>query len=257
MPVYDGVNGVVRKRKEWPIGIDGVVRQQKEHWVGIDGGQRKIFSSKKKLELYSVGDLVPLKVQGISVDWLVCHKGMPSDKYYNCDGVWLVMNDCYNMQAHSNPAVSNFSASNIYQWLNQEFYSYLDVSVQQSISSTQKIPFTFNGGVFTGKSGLSAKVFLLSYTELGFPDDPEYTFSEGDKLDYFPVYSRSSSQDNVKRVSKFNGSPVNYHLRTPRATSEYSGWNMQCTSRGLYYSDRSTQVCGIRPVIILPYSFEA
>lgn len=45
MPVYDGVDGVVRKRKEWPVGINGVVRQQKEHWAGVDGVQRKIFSA--------------------------------------------------------------------------------------------------------------------------------------------------------------------------------------------------------------------
>ena len=47
MPVYDGVNGVVRKRKEWPVGINGVVRQQKEHWAGINGVKRQIFSSAK------------------------------------------------------------------------------------------------------------------------------------------------------------------------------------------------------------------
>lgn len=45
MPIYEGVNGVVRKRKEWPVGINGVVRQQKEHWAGIDGVQRKVFST--------------------------------------------------------------------------------------------------------------------------------------------------------------------------------------------------------------------
>ena len=43
MPVYDGINGVVRKRKEWPVGINGVVRQQKEHWAGINGVKRQIF----------------------------------------------------------------------------------------------------------------------------------------------------------------------------------------------------------------------
>lgn len=50
MPVYDGINGVVRKRKEWPVGIDGVVRQQKEHWAGIDGVKRRIFSAGPTLD---------------------------------------------------------------------------------------------------------------------------------------------------------------------------------------------------------------
>ena len=50
MPVYDGINGVVRKRKGWPVGIDGVVRQQKEHWAGINGVKRQIFSSGPTLD---------------------------------------------------------------------------------------------------------------------------------------------------------------------------------------------------------------
>lgn len=43
MPTYAGINGVVRKLKEWPVGVAGVVRQQKEVWAGIDGVSRKIF----------------------------------------------------------------------------------------------------------------------------------------------------------------------------------------------------------------------
>lgn len=54
MPVYDGVDGVVRKRKEWPVGIGGVVRQQNEHWAGIDGVQRKIFSAAPKEVLITI-----------------------------------------------------------------------------------------------------------------------------------------------------------------------------------------------------------
>lgn len=61
MPVYDGIDGVVRKRKEWPVGINGVVRQQKEHWAGIDGVKRKIFSSGP--------ELVPVTVRS-SISWL-------------------------------------------------------------------------------------------------------------------------------------------------------------------------------------------
>lgn len=45
MPTYAGINGVVRKLKEWPVGIDGIVRQQKEVWAGVDGVKRKIFSA--------------------------------------------------------------------------------------------------------------------------------------------------------------------------------------------------------------------
>lgn len=45
MPTYAGINGVVRKLKEWPVGINGVVHQQKEVWAGVSGVSQKIFSS--------------------------------------------------------------------------------------------------------------------------------------------------------------------------------------------------------------------
>ena len=45
MPTYAGINGVVRKLKEWPVGVAGVVRQQKEVWAGISGVNKKIFST--------------------------------------------------------------------------------------------------------------------------------------------------------------------------------------------------------------------
>lgn len=69
MPVYDGVDGVVRKRKEWPVGIDGVVRQQKEHWAGIDGVQRKIFSSGPELVPVTVQSSYS-RIQGLTITYI-------------------------------------------------------------------------------------------------------------------------------------------------------------------------------------------
>lgn len=51
MPTYAGINGVVRKLKEWPVGVNGVVHQQKEVWAGVDGVNRKIFSKEKTVKL--------------------------------------------------------------------------------------------------------------------------------------------------------------------------------------------------------------
>lgn len=56
MPTYAGINGVVRKLKEWPVGIDGIVRQQKEVWAGVDGVNRKIFSAKKQFSVVLTGN---------------------------------------------------------------------------------------------------------------------------------------------------------------------------------------------------------
>lgn len=51
MPTYCGIDGVVRKLKEWPVGVGGAVRQQKEVWAGVDGVKRKIFSKEKTVKL--------------------------------------------------------------------------------------------------------------------------------------------------------------------------------------------------------------
>lgn len=45
MPTYCGINGIVRKLKEWTVGVGGVVKQQKEVWVWVGGVGNRIFSS--------------------------------------------------------------------------------------------------------------------------------------------------------------------------------------------------------------------
>lgn len=60
MPTYAGINGVVRKLKEWPVGVDGVVRQQKEVWAGIEGVSRKIFEKVKNVSLHILGSGGPV-----------------------------------------------------------------------------------------------------------------------------------------------------------------------------------------------------
>lgn len=58
MPTYAGINGVVRKLKEWPVGVGGAVRQQKEVWAGVEGVNRKIFSAKKQYTITLTGNWV-------------------------------------------------------------------------------------------------------------------------------------------------------------------------------------------------------
>lgn len=60
MPTYAGINGVVRKLKEWPVGVGGVVRQQKEVWAGIEGVSRKIFEKVKNVSLHIFGSGGPV-----------------------------------------------------------------------------------------------------------------------------------------------------------------------------------------------------
>lgn len=56
MPTYAGINGVVRKLKEWPVGVDGVARQQTEVWAGISGVKRQIFEYSKEITISATGN---------------------------------------------------------------------------------------------------------------------------------------------------------------------------------------------------------
>lgn len=56
MPTYAGINGVVRKLKEWPVGVGGVVKQQKEVWAAQNGVKKKIFGAKKQFSVVLTGN---------------------------------------------------------------------------------------------------------------------------------------------------------------------------------------------------------
>ena len=60
MPTYAGINGVVRKLKEWTVGINGVVHQQKEVWSGVSGVSKQIFSKVKNVNLHISGSGGPI-----------------------------------------------------------------------------------------------------------------------------------------------------------------------------------------------------
>lgn len=71
MPTYCGIDGVVRKLKEWPVGVDGAVRQQKEVWAGVDGVKRKIFSKKRQYTVTLTGTWVNPAAPSVSIGSVV------------------------------------------------------------------------------------------------------------------------------------------------------------------------------------------
>lgn len=69
MATYCGINGVLRKLKEWPEGIGGVVKPQKEVWATEGGVKRKIFSSAPEFVYFtmtgSTNNLGGITIDGI------------------------------------------------------------------------------------------------------------------------------------------------------------------------------------------------
>ena len=207
------------------------------------------------LSAKAVGSTVKLKVGGTARNFIVVHKGKPSAAYdASCDGVWLLMEDIYeNRQWHSSN-VNDYAASTIHAYLNNQFLALFDANIQAQIKQV-KLPYRPGSGYGTnvnnGANGLSAKIFLLSGTEVSMAHS--YIPVLGAELDYFKGCADTGSD--TKRVAKLNGSASSWWLRCPCCYSGFGATNAQgvLSSGGWDYYGCSGSY-GIRPALILPSS---
>ena len=203
----------------------------------------------------NVGDIVKIKEDGIAVNYLIVHKGKPSDLYDDsCNGVWLLRESLHSEQAWHGTnlatSVNDYENSDIETWLNSTFLNTIDEKIRAAIK-TVKIPFkkgTGNAstGVYSGTNGLSCKIFLLSGYEVGFTQsDNSYFPIDGAKLDYF--------SDNASRIAKLNRSAAEWWLRSPYTYDARYPWNV--STDGSYRRDvRPYYLRGARPAFVLPSS---
>jgi len=203
----------------------------------------------------AIGSIVKLKVNDTLLDFIVVHKGKPSAAYdASCDGVWLLMEDIYeNRQWHSSN-VNDYAASTIHSYLNSSCLNLFDKDIQAQIKQV-KLPYRPGSGygtsVNSGANGLTAKVFLLSGTEVSMAHS--YIPVLGAELDYFKGCADTAADS--KRVAKLNGSASYWWLRCPYCDSSSGAADARLldTSGG-----RSVSNCyrsyGIRPALILPSS---
>lgn len=206
-----------------------------------------------KLGELSVGSSVYLNVNGVKTEFLVVHQGLPSSDYDNsCDGTWLMMEALYESRVWHSSLSNSYSASSIHSYLNSTFFNLLDSDINSAVK-TVKLPYTngtgADGSVASGSSGLSAKVFLLSYAEVGFSGDTN-VHVEGAVLSYFNGAADS------KRVAKLNGSAARWWLRSPNTVSNFLknriAWCAQ--PDGSSIADNVTKSNGVRPALVLPSS---
>lgn len=202
MPVYDGIDGVIRNRIEWPVGIDGAVRQQKDHFVGIDGANRLIFHSLgvMKLSDVPVGQIVKLRENGAPQDYLVVHHGLPSDLYdESCNGTWLWRVSVHGLSYWNENMINRYLNSSIARKLDSLIEIY-DAEIQSKIK-TVKIPYCVGGTskvVKSGADGRECKIFPLSYTELGM-NGTSLIPKTGEKLDYFDSLNTTEAKEKRKK----------------------------------------------------------
>lgn len=204
-----------------------------------------------------VGATVKINENGQPVEHIVVHQGLPSDIYdSSCEGTWCLRKDIAEERQWNSSNVNDYANSTIKAYLNGDWLNRYDPEVVEAIKQV-KIPYRQNGGSGgtdqTGANGFPCKIFLLSGREVGFTNNESSYFpNDGAKLDYFISGNDSSAQQ--KRIAKLNGSATDWWLRSPHADGRVNVWDCDSNGNGSVWS--ADDSCGVRPALILPYSFK-
>ena len=185
----------------------------------------------------AVGSMVKLKENGVPVNYLVVHQGLPGVMYdASCNGTWLLRQNCADSMAWS-LTYQEFKESKVFPWLNSTMLSRYDSNIQAAIKQV-KIPVHASYGT------LDCKLFLLSLNETGFSG---YTNGEGSKLSYFDLGNEPSS----KRVARDSGGSylTSWWLRTVSGN-----WNhaLRIDTAGAMESKDMSYNSDVRPAMVLP-----
>lgn len=253
--VYACIDGVSRNVKQIPLCIDGVSRNTKTGYACIDGVSRAFFPSETLIGTLSVGTSVYMNVNGVRKEFLIVNQGRPSTAYdTSCDGTWLLMKDIYSKRAWDSTN-HDYANSDIRSYLNGTFLGLFDSGVQ-SIIKQVKLPYRKGTGasmtVSSGANGLSAKVFLLSASEVGsintaIESNVMYIPLEGARLSEMTTYA--------SRIAYFNGTATDWWLRTPDAANNLFVTHVNengNVNRATYINATYGALLGVRPALILP-----
>ena len=203
----------------------------------------------------AIGSTVKLKVNGTLRDFIVVHKGKPGSMYdASCDGVWLLMKDCYEAKRWHSSNVNDYANSEVHSYLNSAFLNLFDADIRAQIKQV-KLPYRAGSGygkiVTSGASGLSTKIFLLSSTEVNLVHGYEPT-NEGACLSYFSGTVQNGAD--TKRVANYNGSAVSWWLRSPCCYSSHGAADALSVDSNGSWSSGDCSYAGwyLRPALVLP-----
>ena len=206
----------------------------------------------------SVGATTQLNVNGVAKDFIVVHQGNPDGSLYDesCEGTWLLAKDITDYRAWHSSAVNSYGAASLHAFLNGTFLSRFDADVQSAIVQA-KIPYVNGtgdaGNVVSGASGLSAKLFLLSWDEVGYLHGSGiYAPLDGAKLDYFK--SGTSSSANALRIAEESPAAFihGWWLRSPATNNATAANSVEETGAARTKPYKVTAQVGVRPCLIMP-----
>lgn len=203
----------------------------------------------------NVGDIVKIRENGALVDFLVVHKGIPSNVYdASCDGVWVMRKVLYGewtdvQHIHS----GNYATGTVRSWMENTYYNMLDASVRAGVRYV-KMPYNYVSGgsenYATGASGVPAHCFLLAQKELNTQNDDR----GGATLSYFaPAHP---AQGSTLRVAKDSGGKSRYWLLRDSFWAADMLWYRCATTGGGTggYTTGAPDGLYIRPAMILDYN---
>lgn len=196
-----------------------------------------------KLGSKAVGSIVKLNVNGAATEFLVVHQGKPPAEYDDsCNGTWLLMQDIYESRSYSNAYHGNiYMGSSLWEYFDDTFVNLFDSDIRDAIKEVN-LPYTEDSSNIDHVD-LIAKVFPLSYVEVGFSGDTNAPI-EGGVLDYFKNAADS------KRIGYLNKSAASWLLRTPWLSTTQFVYIVDAS--GACSSTGGAISCGVRPALILP-----
>lgn len=207
-----------------------------------------------------VGTEITLNENGEPINYLIVNQGIPENSSLydaSCAGTWLLRKDIAENRQWNSSRNNSYKASTIHSYLNGTFLNLFEANIREAIKQV-KIPYRAGSGygktVTSGASGLSAKIFLLSATEVSFNMSYMPT-NEGAELAYFSGCADDGSDN--KRVATLNGSAADWWLRSPYCDSGNGSTDALFVGSngdwGLNYCSNSS---GIRPALVLPFNFK-
>lgn len=246
---HSTIGSVSKVTESGYVNIGGVWKPITEAYTNIGGVWKSAWETGTILvSSLAVGSSVWMNVNGVSTEFIIVQQSKPSAVYDDsCDGTWLLMKDVYEKRAFDSTD-NDYGNSDIHSYMNNTFISLFDSGIQSAIKQV-KIPYTQGvgkgGSVMNRSSGLSAKIFLLSYTEVGY-SKVSTSNVEGAVLRYFNGASDS------KRIAYLNGAVSNWWLRSPGNTSTSSAYRIHTNGAADWVPASST--IGMRPACIIDSS---
>lgn len=221
--------------------IDGTGYSIKKGRTLIDGTGYDIKFATPLGEL-DEGTLVKLNEDGSPVEFYIAKHDYESG--LNGTGrTLMVRKDCYSQRKYHSSA-TYFPSTDIYDWLNDDYYNLLDANVRTDIGTTKYKYFAnFYGTSTTAYGTNTSAVFLMSMAELFGTSE----FSDGSQL---PIAD-------VLKIAYFEGSATAQWTRSsPTQTNAQRVNYVAANGTQASYNPPSVNYVGARPIFTLPSDVE-